>query len=390
MIVYKCLKTFFCSQLKRYIAIDAIVYRYENSTKININGSPYTDSTTQVTSNSWEFEDETEVTWFYELEPAPKGTSLSGFFEFVTYLPEDEAGGGIGAGTGPAGDMIYIGDILVSGDFPDLIDRRIGDVYLVEAPVTDPETGNDYTNNQTIMWDGTEYVIIGLSDIEATSSNERIIEQTAHGFSLGDIVRIDSVTDSYVLAQSDTDVNSEAAGMVTFITDVDHFTLTTDGYFDLTGSGASALPLDIGCVYFLSTTVAGGVQLTSPSFVGQITKPIFLSETANTGYIRIMRGVEILPAPTIVDDESDSGYLDIGDARIQWGRTSSTLDTGETIAFNVPFGVVPVVTTTLEHLGSEGGGISSITVNDFIYNRDDAVANPAFIHWHAVGKKPIV
>ena len=92
MIVYKCLKTFFCSQLNRYIAADSIVYRYENTTKLNISGSPYTDPSNQITSNSWEFEEEKEVTWFYALEPVLPATS-SEFFTYIETLPEDEAGG---------------------------------------------------------------------------------------------------------------------------------------------------------------------------------------------------------------------------------------------------------------------------------------------------------
>ncbi len=391
MIVYKCLRTFFCSQLKRYVAKDSIVYRYENSTKININGSPYTDSTTQVTSDSWEFEDENEVTWFYELEPSPGGVSTSGFFEFVTLLEEDVAGGGVGgSGSIPAGDMIFMGDIAVNGDFPDLVDRRIGDVYNTTASVTDPETGLPYNDGETIMWDGSIFTVIGSSTSESSEANRKTISQTAHGFAVGNVVRIDSTSDDYQLAQSNTAVGSEAVGVVVEVVDMNTFILTTDGYFDLTSSGASILPLDPGCVYFLSTAVAGGVQLTSPSFVGQITKPVFVSETASTGYVKIMRGVEILPAPTVVDDQSDDKYLDIGDARIQWGRTSSTTDAGETITFPFPFESAPIVTTTLESSGSESGGISSITSTDFIYNRDDAVTNPAFIHWHAIGKKPVV
>jgi len=388
MVVYNCLKTFFCSQLNRYISVGAVVYRYQNTTKVNISGSPYADPTTQVTSSNWEFEGPKQVTWFYDLEPAPVGTSTEGFFEFVEILPEDEAGGGIS--DIPAGDMIYTGDVAVDGDFPDILDRRIGDVYTVIGDVTDSLTALTYVDGETIMWDGASFVVIGSSVESASSSNQKVINQTAHGFSIGNVVRIDSTLDVYQLAQSNTDVGSEAVGLVVEVANVNTFTINTDGYFDLTGSGASMLPLDPGCVYFLSATVSGGVQLTSPSSVGQITKPIFVSETANTGYVKVMRGVEILPAPTVVDDQFDNGYVDVGEARIQWGRSSSTIDTNETIAFPFPFGTAPVVTTTLESSGSESGGISSITTVDFVYNRDDAVTNPAFVHWHAVGKKPVV
>jgi hypothetical protein len=232
--------------LKRYIAEGALIYRYQNSTKLNINGSPYTDPTTQVTSSSWEFEDETEVTWFYELEPAPVGTSTSGFFSFVSFLPgEDIAGGGLGGeGSGAA--------------------------------------------------------------------NRRIINQPGHGFATGDVLRIDSVSDEYELAQADTDVRSEVVGIITNIVDADNFELTTDGYFDLTASAAPYLPLMPGYVYFSSLTTAGSLQSTQPSIEGQISKPVLIAETTTTGYVQNLRGV-IIVDPTGSDDKVVSGGVEVDD-----------------------------------------------------------------------------
>ena len=60
------------------------------------------------------------------------------------------------------------------------------------------------------------------------------ITQTAHGFAVGDIIRLSGST--YVKAQADTEANAEVVGIVSVVDSVDTFTLATNGKIDaLTG-----------------------------------------------------------------------------------------------------------------------------------------------------------
>lgn len=96
MKLYRCTKTFFCSPINRYIPVDSIVYKYENTSKISIQGAPQTDRDYAVELDNFEFHGAEQVSWFYENKMFDK------FFEFVKDVPtEDIAGGGLqGPGDG--------------------------------------------------------------------------------------------------------------------------------------------------------------------------------------------------------------------------------------------------------------------------------------------------
>jgi hypothetical protein len=88
MKLYRCTKKVFCSPIKRYIPPGAIVYKYENTSKISIQGAPQSDRTISVELENFEFNGAEEVSWFYN------SRLFNQFFEFVRDIPEDEAGGG--------------------------------------------------------------------------------------------------------------------------------------------------------------------------------------------------------------------------------------------------------------------------------------------------------
>ena len=90
MKLYRCVKKVFCSPIDRYIPEGAIVYKYENTSKISIQGAPQSDDKYSVELENFEFNGAEEVSWFY------KSRLFNEFFEFVREVPhEDPAGGGL-------------------------------------------------------------------------------------------------------------------------------------------------------------------------------------------------------------------------------------------------------------------------------------------------------
>lgn len=111
-------------------------------------------------------------------------------------------------------------------------------------------------------------------------ANERAITQAAHGLSLGNWVKFDSV---YAKAQADAAVNAEVLGVVTAVADTDNFTLASDGYV----SGLSGLTVGL---YYLDPTTAGAMTPTEPATAGQVSRPVFFAVSAMAGYILNYRG----------------------------------------------------------------------------------------------------
>jgi len=108
------------------------------------------------------------------------------------------------------------------------------------------------------------------------------ITQASHGLSVGDVLK--KVGASYALAQADSAANAEVVGIISVVTDVNTFTLLTSGYLStLTGLTANE-------TYFLSPTVAGGVTVTNPTTVGQVSKPLFNSVSTTAAVFNNMRG----------------------------------------------------------------------------------------------------
>jgi hypothetical protein len=115
-----------------------------------------------------------------------------------------------------------------------------------------------------------------------TDATRHNVNQTAHGFVVGDIVRFNGTI--YVKAQADSATNSEVAGIVAVIIDANNFTLITNGYVTgLTG-------LVAGTTFFLSPSVAGALTATEPTTAGQVTKPLVIADTTTSGYFFNFRG----------------------------------------------------------------------------------------------------
>jgi hypothetical protein len=107
------------------------------------------------------------------------------------------------------------------------------------------------------------------------------INQTAHGFVVGDVVRNNAGT--WVKSQANNAVNSEVFGIVTTVAGANDFTITISGSFSLSG-------LTAGARYFLSPTTAGAYTVTEPTTIGQVSKPIFFAVSTTEAFWYNMRG----------------------------------------------------------------------------------------------------
>lgn len=94
------------------------------------------------------------------------------------------------------------------------------------------------------------------------------INQAAHGFVVGDVIRIDGVN-TFAKAQADSPANAEVVGIVTNVIDVDNFEFVSEGVIT-TGVPVYAA----GTVLFLSRTTAGALVDTDTSTIGEVSFPL--------------------------------------------------------------------------------------------------------------------
>jgi hypothetical protein len=114
-----------------------------------------------------------------------------------------------------------------------------------------------------------------------TGSNQEVVNQTAHGLAVGDIVR--ATASGYVKAQANSAANCKGlCGIVATLIDANTFVLQDSG---LTGIGFVS-----GAEYWLSTSVAGGVQQTAPTTTGQVQLPVGIGVLSGRFRILIQSG----------------------------------------------------------------------------------------------------
>ena len=115
----------------------------------------------------------------------------------------------------------------------------------------------------------------------------------ANSFKVGNVVYYNG--SSYVVAQANTALASEAIGMVSKASST-KFTLTELGYIsgidvaNVNEGGGNLVP---GEVYFLSAANAGKIIVTEPTTIGLISKPMLIADSINSGYVLNYRGVVI-------------------------------------------------------------------------------------------------
>lgn len=111
-------------------------------------------------------------------------------------------------------------------------------------------------------------------------SNRATKYQSSHGFSAGSVVRFEQtangVTGAFVLAQANSGISAEVVGIVESVdAGGNEFTLVYNGEIDtsnfITVNGEGVTGSD---VWFLDTSVAGGLTSTVPVSSGDIIKPV--------------------------------------------------------------------------------------------------------------------
>lgn len=135
----------------------------------------------------------------------------------------------------------------------------------------------NWNQNHVVNVDLTSEVTGILPAANGGANTIKSITQTAHGFAVGDCIRLNGT--SYTKAQGDSSANAEFVGIVSAVTSANVFVLTQLGYI----SGLSGLTAGVG--YFLSPTTAGTMTATQPSTAGQVSKFIFLADTTTSGYV---------------------------------------------------------------------------------------------------------
>ena len=133
-----------------------------------------------------------------------------------------------------------------------------------------------------------------------TSTPKNIVESfsQANNFSVGDAIRYDIPSSTWVKAQADSAENSEVAGVVS---------AASFNTFDLTYAGlilVSALSGVSAPVLFLDSTTAGGLTSSPPSAIGSVIKPVLTKTTNGSGYIVTnYLGTQIGGSSTVAIDE---------------------------------------------------------------------------------------
>lgn len=100
---------------------------------------------------------------------------------------------------------------------------------------------------------------------------------------------------------------------------------------------------------------------------------------------------------TLVNDQTTSGYMDIGTMRMQYFRLTSNVDTAQAVTLPAPFAdtnysVISQMTSigTLTATANTGilGRVENLTTTVFDFNRDDDVNGSGEIMFIAIGLKP--
>jgi hypothetical protein len=143
------------------------------------------------------------------------------------------------------------------------------------------------------------------------------ITQTAHGLAVGNVVRFNGT--AYVKALADSAVDAEVVGIVSVVTDADHFTLVSGGVVStLTG-------LTAGATYFLSPTTAGLLTSTEPSALGQVSKPLLVAVSTTAGVFFNWRG-QVVGGPMIAAPGAQLDYVERATNLTVAATTEATAD----------------------------------------------------------------
>jgi len=129
----------------------------------------------------------------------------------------------------------------------------------------------------------------------------KVIVQAAHGFYVGEIVRLNGALYQAALADNTTDAAS--LGIVSLVIDANTFSLTQVGW--VTGIANPPSPLTVGSLYYLSSATPGLLQTTP----GVVSLPLLYADTTTSGFFM-------------------NSYPSVGGGGGQLAYTVVTVDTG--------------------------------------------------------------
>lgn len=196
-----------------------------------------------------------------------------------------------------------------------------GDIYCYSTTNDRFPVGVD---GQFITADSSQATGLRWTDHADTDTKlTKVVSQVAHGFSVGDFVYLNGA--DFAKAQADTAAKAEVVGYVATVNSSSTFTLQFSGRFNTGLTGLTA-----GAVYFLSASTAGAATTTEPSTAGQISKPLFIAETATSGYLcfesrgRIISDAGVLSEATQADMETGTSTTTyVSPAKAQHHKSAS-------------------------------------------------------------------
>jgi hypothetical protein len=158
-----------------------------------------------------------------------------------------------------------------------------------DIPATDIDTllplQSPTTIGKALVSDGANSYWGAVSGSGGSGASSTInVPQTAHGFTVGTLVRYNGGTSSYVKAQANSGANADVVGVVSTVTDANNFVVTTQGMITgLTG-------LVAGSSYFLSDATAGTYTTLEPTSSTSISKPVLIAVSPTTALFSNWRG----------------------------------------------------------------------------------------------------
>ena len=224
-------------------------------------------------------------------------------------------------------------------------------------------------------------IIVGLRDGKnyqfnaggnSSGSTGTIINQPTAGLTVGMWMRIDS-SGTYVPGLANTAENAEVVGVITQIINTTSFFIQQSGYVSSLMSVFSGL-VSIGGAYFLSPTVPGAMVTTDVQQNGYVSKPLFIPDSASSGWICDYRGLIIGDEATIVPNCPDTSIVTViqaghGLATGNWVRLSASVNYVLAQANN--FGssqevglVINVLNTNSFILQTSGYNMGAVTKDD--------------------------
>ena len=218
------------------------------------------------------------------------------------------------------------------------------------------------------------------------------VTQTAHGFTIGTLLRYDGGLQKYVKAQANNGTNADVIGVVSSVTDASNFTITTQGLIQ----GLSGLTA--GASYFLSDTTAGAFTINEPTGIGTISKPVLLAVSSTAAVFSNWRGISVsvlAAAPEVAAQTGNNGkFLTTNGSATSWAMpvTSFNTRTGaitlSSTDVTTALGYTPynastnpnnfVTTSTAVTSFNNRQGVVSLTLGDITNAGGAPIASPAF------------